>query len=353
MNMNLKMFNETSDKDDRSLLSAKSIQIMKDKPLGWEYLLFSELLNDYIKECEDIKRDLVHGNPLLERIVLEDPIEIVRWVKEHFNLLESIIHNMTRLINDEFRKAVGEPGQLGDAKKINYVAKEFIEGYKSIIRWRLRFYTLNIDPSFSNFLNLTSNLASNAIKETEEFVKRFYKETNEIFNDSYNDEEGRTIRFNINLGIPDSPEFNNEIDRVIKMIGEDRIASNNKNISNNHENQDEQSRTVKDGTVKRKRLDSVKQALPYKIVDDHTYENAIRIRTKWKGKNRLLWIDKSDINEFLSHPENFKEIPKLFDSGKQWRETGGRIKMGSGGTVLRWNACIVKKVGFFQFFFGK
>jgi hypothetical protein len=90
----------------------------------------------------------------------------------------------------------------------------------------------------------------------------------------------------------------------------------------------------------------------FKIVDDHTYENVIRIRTKWQGKNRLLWINKTDLDEFFSHPENFKEITRLFDTGKEWYETGGRIKLSSRGTVLRWNACVVKKVGFFRFLFG-
>jgi len=81
----------------------------------------------------------------------------------------------------------------------------------------------------------------------------------------------------------------------------------------------------------------------YKIVDGHTFENAVRIKKKWKGKNRLLWIEKTAIDEFLAHPEYFKETPRLVDSGKLPHETRGRIKMGPRGTVLRWNACLVKK----------
>lgn len=90
----------------------------------------------------------------------------------------------------------------------------------------------------------------------------------------------------------------------------------------------------------------------YKIVDDQTYENVVRIRTKWKGKNCLLWVNKSDIDEFVSYPENFRLVPKLFDTDKKPNETRGRIKLSGRGTVLRWNSCAVKKVGFFRFFFG-
>ena len=35
-----------------------------------------------------------------------------------------------------------------------------------------------------------------------------------------------------------------------------------------------------------------------------------------KGENRLLWIEKTAIDEFLAHPEYFKEIPMLVDGGK-------------------------------------
>jgi hypothetical protein len=206
------------DKDDISSTSNKALQIMTDKQDGWEFLLFAELLNDYMKKCENVKRDLVYGNPLGERIVLENPTQIVSWVKEHFSLLESIVHSMTRLLNEELPIAVGKRGQPGDTKHIHYVAKRFIEGYKNIIEWRLKFLSLNVDPTFGKFLNLTSNLALNAIKETEEFVSRSHKETNEIFNSPYYTEEKRVIRFKIDLGIPDSSEFHKEIKRLTNIV---------------------------------------------------------------------------------------------------------------------------------------
>ena len=90
----------------------------------------------------------------------------------------------------------------------------------------------------------------------------------------------------------------------------------------------------------------------YTIADDHTYDNAIRIRIKWEGRNRLLWIYRNDLNEFLAHPENFKETTRLFDTGKEWYETGGRKKFSSNGTIMRWQAIVVKKGGFFRNLFG-
>lgn len=111
-------------------------------------------------------------------------------------------------------------------------------------------------------------------------------------------------------------------------------------------------KTGKAAATEQKRPDPADLTLAYKIIDGHSYSNIIRIRTKWKGRNRLLWVDKNDIDELFSHPENFKEVFRLFDTGKEWHQTGGRIKLGSNGTVMRWNTCLVKKVGFFKFLFG-
>ena len=63
--------------DDISHISIKALQIMTDKQNGWEFLFFAELLNDYMKECENVRRDLLYGNPLGERIPLENPIQVI------------------------------------------------------------------------------------------------------------------------------------------------------------------------------------------------------------------------------------------------------------------------------------
>ena len=375
----------TLDKDHISSISAKSLQLIKDKPRGWEHLLFAELLNDYMKECENIKRDLVYGKPLREKIVLDNPIQIVNWVQEHVIRLQSIVNFMTRLINEDYPRAIGKEEQSGDARHIHYIAKNIIDEYKNIIEWRLEFLSLDVDQTFNKLLNLTSHLASNATKEIEEFVIRFHKETNKIY---YNPEEEGVLRFSIDLGIPDSSEFREEIQRLINMSEEERLNANVvkdvskvceeierltkmindkglnasvvKDVSKVSEEMERLTKMINEKGIKTSVADNVfklakefrrfnkvilgKDVTPaYKIVDGHTYENAVRIRTKWKGKNRLLWIEKTAIDEFLAHPENFKEIPKLFDSGKLPHETRGRIKMGPGGTVLRWNACLVKR----------
>lgn len=63
------------DDKDLSQISPKALEIIIDKPRGWEYRLFAELLKDYIAECENIRRDLIYGVSFGKRIALKSPME--------------------------------------------------------------------------------------------------------------------------------------------------------------------------------------------------------------------------------------------------------------------------------------
>ncbi len=131
-----------------------------------------------------------------------------------------------------------------------------------------------------------------------------------------------------------------ELDRLLFNYNKE-VESQLKGYSpNTHEIQDQESGSQISQTSYAKKGKTDKDAatsdsLAYKIVDDHSYSNAIRIRTKWKGRNRLLWIDNNHINEFLSHPENFKEVSRFIDASV-------RLTL-SGRPVGGWNACLVKR----------
>lgn len=81
----------------------------------------------------------------------------------------------------------------------------------------------------------------------------------------------------------------------------------------------------------------------YSIINDTTYDNAIRIKTMWNGQNRYLWVLKEDINDFLNNPDSFKVISSLFETNEPWW-SGGRKKFGGrGGKQMRWQRMVVKR----------
>lgn len=207
--------------NDRELsdLSPKSLQIIIEKPRGWEYRLFAELITEHIVNYADIRRDLLYGVSFAKKTALKDIAAVGRWVSQHFNYISNTITSSTKLLNEGLPIAFGKPGEPGDAKHINYIAKRFTEGYKRLIEWRLEFLSLDVDDSFTRLLELASHMASNAIKEIEDYAARIHKEINHIFDNIDAYKEGTVITLNLTLTAPDDAELLKEIERLKRMNG--------------------------------------------------------------------------------------------------------------------------------------
>jgi hypothetical protein len=80
-----------------------------------------------------------------------------------------------------------------------------------------------------------------------------------------------------------------------------------------------------------------------KIVDDTRYSDAVRIKTDLlDGRNRLVWVDRNDLDFFLAHPENFRTTIGMFETNDTWRSGGRKKFAGCNGKVWRWQKKAVK-----------
>lgn len=202
--------------DDKELseMSSKSLQIIIDRPKGWEYRFFTEVLKDYIGKYEDIRRDLSYGVSFGKRTLLKNHIEVAYWVLQHFSNISNAIESSSKLINEGLPIAFGAPSKPGDAKHIHYIAKRFTDGYRRLIEWRLEFLTIDVGKAFSRIMSLTSQMSTNAIKEIEDFANNTHKEINHIFDNIEKHKEGKEIRLILKLTCPDTTEFFEELERV-------------------------------------------------------------------------------------------------------------------------------------------
>jgi hypothetical protein len=208
--------------DDKSLddISPTALQILIEKPRGWEYRFFAEVLKDYIEKHEDIRRDLLYGISYGKRTALKDAFEVSNWVSQHLSLITSTYTSSTNLLNEGLPVAFGPPGQPGDAKHINYIAKRFTDGYKKLIEWRLEFLTLNVDDAFNRLLELTSLMATNSIKEIEDYATYLHKETNHIFDNYDQYKERKEITLKLTLTAPDTTEVSKELEKIKRSLGQ-------------------------------------------------------------------------------------------------------------------------------------
>ena len=209
------MFSEDILEDkELSELSSKSLQILIDKPRGWEYLLFTELVKSYIEDFENIKRDLTYRVSFGKRIGLDNPATIAQWVSQHCNHISNTVATLVKLLNEGLPVAFGAPGQPGDAKHIHYIAKRFTEGYRKLIEWRLEFLTIDVDDHFDRLLDLASRMATNAIQEIEDFAKRSHEEIRHVFDNFDKYEEGTTIKLTLTITVSDTTELYEELEKV-------------------------------------------------------------------------------------------------------------------------------------------
>jgi hypothetical protein len=83
-----------------------------------------------------------------------------------------------------------------------------------MIEWRFKFYTLNVDDEFGRLLELAFQMATNAIKEIDDYATRIHKEINRIVDyiDKY--EKGTEFNFILRLTIRDSTEFFEEVEKL-------------------------------------------------------------------------------------------------------------------------------------------
>jgi len=81
-----------------------------------------------------------------------------------------------------------------------------------------------------------------------------------------------------------------------------------------------------------------------RIVDDTRYSDAVRLRTDLlDGRNRLVWVRRSDLDDFLAHPEWFGTTVEMFETDDTWLSGGRKKFAGSDGKVWRWQKLAVRR----------
>ena len=200
-------------------LGPKAFRLAVEKPIGWEWLIFAQVLSDEIASHNSKRLDAELGISFGEPTSLEDIHDVTAWVSSRFGWMSTTIEQLSRALNDGFIKAVGEPGESGDLKRIVHLAKRIGDGYEQLLDWKLQFLRVSCDEEFETLMKLASEFSSNAIREVEEFSANLYVTIDgHIQNiDSY--EKGTVVTITLTLTVPDTEPFSEEIARLETLYG--------------------------------------------------------------------------------------------------------------------------------------
>ena len=118
-------------------LSPEAFKLATEQPLGWEYMLFPQVLQDEIDTCAELKTAYLRGDALGSRETVSRAT-IQAWSGPRMKELDRLVADIERAINVRLPPAFGEPGEPGDLHEIVSVARFIGARYRDTIQWSLR-----------------------------------------------------------------------------------------------------------------------------------------------------------------------------------------------------------------------
>lgn len=120
-------------------LGPKALKIAREKPRGWEYVLFFQTWIDEI----DRRSDHIRAYRLAEHSSQEDldsavvipASNFVEWSMGKMRELKELIGSANVLFNTSIQEAVGKPGEAGNAGAIVDAARELGQVLDGMLRW--------------------------------------------------------------------------------------------------------------------------------------------------------------------------------------------------------------------------
>jgi hypothetical protein len=118
-------------------LTGPAFAFALDKPKAWEYLLFSQVVEDGISASRDLKRRYLRGLSLGpgEHVSLRN---LHAWSDPRMDELRRVAEGINVAINEHLPIAFGPPGQPGDVEDIISLGRYIGDAYTEALEWSLR-----------------------------------------------------------------------------------------------------------------------------------------------------------------------------------------------------------------------
>lgn len=193
-----------------------------EKPRLWEYALFGSVLVDQLSTYDSVYRDYQVG--YVAEIGPRVPVsELGGYLSDASSRVTLVVRNFNKLLDGKAQtRAFGEPGQPGDARLIEHLARRLIDIYGDLLTWAARIRGIRVDEEAERAVELLAQYVDSPIEAIREFVTDYVRQINEISEilRSGVPDSPIEITMSIVLDIPDSTskEFHREIDRLASRV---------------------------------------------------------------------------------------------------------------------------------------
>lgn len=200
-------------------LSGKSLKIIWDKPIGWEYRLFSSVLSDEMEMDQKLKWDLAYGLKLGRVHSLEELPHMMQWIQQKLIDIRGLFNSAGSLMNKAIQEALKAPGVPGDPEHIVYVAHRIAQVRKELLTWTIDFNCTEVKPECERLISLISTFSKDFLEQLESIPRLLDEEIDKSIEASKRGEKYAAKVF-LTLSISNNDEIAAEFDRITKMLPE-------------------------------------------------------------------------------------------------------------------------------------
>lgn len=164
-----------------SALSPEQLQLVMEKPVGWEYYFFASLLEAEYEENRELKWDiqfqLKRGNPceIMSDNLVTDVLKVCDWLQSKCAVAIALSETASNLMNG-VKSAMAPLGTPADLEKLVYVARRIGEVHRRFLEWSLEFNNVKGRPEFERVLQSTRAFSSSPIDGLECFPDKIRTE---------------------------------------------------------------------------------------------------------------------------------------------------------------------------------
>lgn len=191
--------------------SSIALNIILEKPRGWEYKFFFQILKEKIDLNEDAKRDFEYKVYIEKNTELDSIEDVIEWVIYKVDKFSDYITSLEYLMNEGIEKALNKPGEPADLEFLIYIADRLALIYLEIIKWKIDLDSSRIPEETHNLVKELYRVSDSPIEDIESYIVKSIEILKNLPSEI---PEGETINLSLILKEFEVETINREIERL-------------------------------------------------------------------------------------------------------------------------------------------
>ncbi|MDE3721809.1 hypothetical protein PWG71_10455 [Nocardiopsis sp. N85] len=152
---------------------SERIELLIDRPDGWEYLLFGYYLKKFMQEVEPKWRDYHLGYSMSVGPQVDD-FSLGNELTDKISKVIKISGNLEKIISRRAQEiSFGRPGEPGDPESIKHMGERLMTTYEQLIDWGNEIRSLRVSEDSENLLEIAALFVEQPIKEVRNFTENY------------------------------------------------------------------------------------------------------------------------------------------------------------------------------------